>query len=59
MNKQMLLDMYDELATDFYQTQLVISHLSIEEPEKVEKMGNQLLDLAEEIHKVRAALEHE
>ena len=55
----MLLDMYDELATDFYQTQLAISHLSIEEPEKVEQMGNQLLDLAEEIHKVRAALEHE
>lgn len=52
----MLFDAYDEIATDFYQTQLAISHLSIENPEKVEQMGNQLLDIADELRKVREAL---
>lgn len=56
MDEQMLFDAYDEIATDFYQTQLAISHLSIDNPEKVEQMGNQLLDIADELRKVREAL---
>lgn len=56
MDEQVLFDAYDEIATDFYQTQLAISHLSIENPEKVEQMGNQLLDIADELRKVREAL---
>lgn len=56
MDEQMLFDAYDEIATDFYQTQLAISHLSVENPEKVEQMGNKLLDIADELRKVREAL---